>query len=329
MAGILCGLVLLCTSAAAFELRLLQWNPHWECSTQSWCQGDVREALHHVLPANNIDFANVVELAGGYNAPYPFVQMVHTCGRDRVSLLYNSQRWQVSRAGGSIEVGCMEMNDRPFQMQVFEELGNHGRRVLVIGAHFTHYSWYSSVRRAIARVTTATGVEHTILIADTNVDASTSTRTLMSRIGVPWASRSVDSDLHRTCCLNDGFTYTFDRISANFGSSLETSILYETPPAWAMGAFHKGVLATLHEPQPSFMEVAFTDPAAILEHLTLFAFPSIQAIVDGLLGVLFFSFVVVLTLVLMYYFYRPAFHCKVLDRPSVIAQVEFETNRVA
>ena len=118
---------------------------------------------------------------------------------------------QVSRAAGSIEVGCMEMNDRPFQMQVFEERGGHGRRILVIGAHFTHYRWYSSMRRAIARVTTATGVEHTILIADTNIDASTSSRSLMSMIGMPWASRSVDSDLHRTCCLNDGHFLSYDK----------------------------------------------------------------------------------------------------------------------
>ena len=126
-----------------------------------------------------------------------------------------------------------------------------------------------------------------------------------------------------------GFTFAFDRISANFGSSMETSILYETPPPWAMGAFHKGVLATLHEPQPSFVEVALTNPAAILEHLTLFAFPSMSVILDGVLGVLFFSFVVVLTFVVMYFLYRPAYHCKVLDRPSVISQVEFETNRAA
>jgi len=133
-------------------------------------------------------------------------------------------------------------------VQVFEEKGGDSRKVLVVGAHFTHTNMYDSLRDAIASSLAATRAQDVILIADTNVDASTTTRALMYHLAVPRSESTVSSELQRTCCLNDNFTYTFDRISANFGTEMLTTVVFEDLPSWVVprSAFHKGVLVSLY-----------------------------------------------------------------------------------
>merc|ERR1711862_286679 len=61
------------------------------------------------------------------------------------------------------------------------------------------------------------------------------------------------TELLNTCCKDIGYIRPFDRIVANFGTLSNSTLLFDTMPAWAQGQMHNGVIASL---------VGFQSPAA-------------------------------------------------------------------
>eukprot|EP00929_Paragymnodinium_shiwhaense_P089193 TRINITY_DN49391_c0_g1_i2.p1 TRINITY_DN49391_c0_g1~~TRINITY_DN49391_c0_g1_i2.p1 ORF type:complete len:460 (+),score=89.73 TRINITY_DN49391_c0_g1_i2:179-1381(+) len=276
-------------------LNLLQWNPHWECFKDSNCSAGAKAALNELLVARDVDFANLVEFEEGWTAPTGWQAVRKTCGVDTTLLIYNSERWRPLR-GGVVEAsfdGCLERNengdDRPFAGQVFEaanaslDLG-----VLVVGAHYPHVGFYemgtAGLAESVQKALAATNCTAVIAIADFNVDLSKSwavpesldgagsSEKLLEDVGAPGGSDAVvSSELQKTCCANDGFSYTFDRVISNFGRAMDTTMLFHNPsdettiPSWAVinsteighaSEFHKAIFGKLDTrpkpPPPSF-----------------------------------------------------------------------------
>jgi len=235
------------------EIRLLQWNPHWECVAwnQNECGRYAKESVWAELVSHGIDFANIVELgiADG-DLPAGWRAIRRKCGVDVIELMYFSHRWQVSDDDSAFASGCMDRNDRPFIVQQFNDVSasGGGRRIIVVAAHYPHSKERGQLRDALASVAEATGVQATILIADTNEDFSVSNDKVMRDINAPGQLR-VSTDLHNTCCWNNGvnsFAHgnTYDRIIANFGRMVSTTVL--PLPVWGRtGEFHRAVRGVL------------------------------------------------------------------------------------
>lgn len=263
--------------APAHELLLLQWNPHWECTNSEICVESSSSNLTRVLVEYNIDFANVVELAASYVPPVKWGVLGATCGRDTTQLFYNRERW---REVGSATVDCMETMDRPYLVQSFEQLCCERMKLVVVAAHFSHRDWYTSLKRDIRNVMAQSGADRFMLIADTNVPNSRPNHILMDMLGVRGIGRIPSTALHKTCCLNDGYQYAFDRILVNFGEAMSTTVLFEPVPAWvpAGSAFHKALLGRLDlgalptqaptAPPPTMAPAGFDDPSTPEVHAT-------------------------------------------------------------
>jgi len=247
--------------AGTLTITALQWNPHWECFEQSAeCKSRVVEALPGRL-ANGTDFANVVELeADGVALPEGWENITSACRRDVTVLFFNAARWRRASIAGAGERGCMVPDDRPYVVQLFEHR-TEDLKLVVVGAHFPHRQLGSALGEAIQRVVNSTGVDATLLIADTNINRPSawplcpaslcaSSADLMKALGVARAAEVLATDLLKTCCLNPpyGFAFEFDRVIANFGTAMTTELHDDPAPGWAVGAFHKGVTARLTVP---------------------------------------------------------------------------------
>jgi len=236
------------------RLAVLQWNPHWECFVKSSnCTHQAESTLEGLLLNTelDLDFANIVELEDqSYIAPSGWAMLNSTAKRDVTTLFYNSERWTPIAASGAHQAGCMVAQDRPYVVQAFAH-NRRGFSVIVVGAHFPHvlsiYGGMKVLGAAIKSVINATGVTAIVLAADTNMDRHLpygSSGGLMKLLGVPAVEHIVSTDLLKTCCLNDGFHFTFDRVIANFGMDMNTSMLFDPTPAWAFGEFHRAVIGT-------------------------------------------------------------------------------------
>jgi len=232
-------------------LNLLQWNPHWECFEQNLnnCKEEFANSLSSVLVQSDIDFANVVEYNDDHRRlPVRWKAMDHKCGLDQTTLIYNSDRWRLPPEVSSGMMGCMAVKDRPFIVQQFTEAPAWGgvRKVIVVGAHYPHTQDRTSLISALQSVVTFSGEHSVVLLADTNVNRGVPNTKILAEIKAP-AGSAISSALHATCCLNTGFReeMAYDRIIANFGFSMTSSIFLDPPPAWAQGEFHKPIKATL------------------------------------------------------------------------------------
>lgn len=265
------GLLLfgLLASGRAFpDLQLLQWNPHWQCFAWNTnnCTAEASRVLPELLLETDIDFANIIEFDADLPLPesWSSIRSNRSCGKDIVDLVYNHVRWQPS---GEVVSDCMERSplDRPFVVQQFKNT-NTSEEVIVIGAHFPHPASYvfstmneaQVLRDALQVYLRKTSVERVLLIADTNELVNVSSARIMRYLGVP-EGPIVSTSLERTCCFDNGFPApsTFDRIVANFGGHMETTVLFDPLPYWAKevedpndpssrkGAFHKAVTGTL------------------------------------------------------------------------------------
>lgn len=267
-------------AAVAYPLHLLMWNPHWQCFAwdQHNCTSRAENALGLALEASDADFATIVELGDdSYLSPSRFTSLTSKCGRDLVTLIHNERRW---RPAFNASLGCMiglPNEDRPFVVQTYERILNPYERVTIAGAHYPHPdvgiteednlayrkgAHAEHLREALKKERAITGVEQVVLIADTNAWDWVDNREVMETLGVgprAWHPAYLGTTLSRTCCYDVGFPSwgTFDRIIANFGKEMTTSVLFEdTIPSWAeqvhevggqvrKGAFHKPVVGML------------------------------------------------------------------------------------
>lgn len=242
---------LLLDAVAAFKLRLLQWNPHWQCFGQGMdCASPAKESMSAILSLLDLDFANIVDfVTDGYTPPLGWSMMNCTCppkAQQVTTLIYNSDRWRLGVEPKGGQCGCMIPHGRPCIVQQFEHI-NNGSKLIVAGAHFPHNNNYDVLRHAIQSTSNATGVSRVVLIADTNVVRYTSSRTIMQRLGI--RSPIISTDLRRTCCVGNDFYHigTFDRIISNFGLEMTTTVFFERLPAWAAASpqLHKPIMGIL------------------------------------------------------------------------------------
>lgn len=244
----------LCSLAHSAELRLFQWNPHWECFAHQDCSVNVVAELNDLFQTQDLDFANVLEFIS-YTPPTGLTLLTANCGRERTTLFYNATRWRRSPMHMSKDTGCTEDGDRPFIVEVFEQHCCETKvpRLIVVGAHFSHNLRFSKLRDAVAAAMRETETYDVAIIADTDVPISHRTRDIMEAMAVPRAAEYVHTDLENTCCLDTGFEFAYDRISTNFGQGFTTQILFDPTPRWVEPgtAFHKAVLGVLDLGIPS------------------------------------------------------------------------------
>mmetsp|Transcript_16206 Transcript_16206/g.41936 ORF Transcript_16206/g.41936 Transcript_16206/m.41936 type:complete len:337 (-) Transcript_16206:253-1263(-) len=253
------------------DLQLLQWNPHWQCFAwnENNCTEHAQSNLNSMLQASDIDFANIIEFeVDNLTLLEPWTSMRSDCGHDRVDLVYSTSRWRPSSQDGASVKGCMVPADRPFIVQKFNSISNSSGTpsVIVIGAHFPHPQGLedtavagADVLKAALQSVMANTTDHQpiVLIADTNEWNTVPSKDIMAALGVQ-GGNMVSTSLERTCCYDVGFPYwgTFDRIIANFGSDMVTTVFHTPLPAWAeqvrevsgmerKGAFHKAIKGTL------------------------------------------------------------------------------------
>lgn len=174
--------------------------------------------------------------------------------------------------------------NRPYIVQEFVGRGDGAeQRVLVIGAHYSHCGSLGSLPGAVRRVMDATGVRRVVLLADTNRYARNfnqessrmceqtsssgwsppcggglqcppaaicnTSAELLSQL-LPGRRRDdkmvLSTDLQPTCCKAwVGFQFPFDRIIANFGHAMNTTLLDSPTPAWAASEFHRALFGRL------------------------------------------------------------------------------------
>eukprot|EP00932_Pfiesteria_piscicida_P014804 SRR837773.26685.p1 GENE.SRR837773.26685~~SRR837773.26685.p1 ORF type:complete len:227 (-),score=29.08 SRR837773.26685:4-651(-) len=155
----------------------------------------------------------------------PWKALQTECGRDRVALLYNSDRWVPSVDAVAGRVGCMEGNDRPFIVQEFQAREEPIRvgglaasdraplsHLVVIGAHFPHPAGAGTalqsdqvrrLRSALDLVVAASGTKEVVLVADTNEHISTPSSLISQYLGFP-AGQVLSTSLEKTCCFDNG-----------------------------------------------------------------------------------------------------------------------------
>lgn len=284
----------------AAELRLLQWNPHWQCfagNGSTPCGQKVPELLDKRLVSYDVDFANIVELNISWTPPTPWKAIDAVCSPsrlecfDQTTLVFNSDRWAPSKSPSAGANGCIQEvphPNRPYIVQQFDGLRGQPP-VVVVGAHYSHCSSIGSLPGALDQIMNTTGASQVLLLADTNRFAEHfnilntqmchSTKTYAPKCGQPcsgasvcnssseimaqllgrrYAGKVVSSELRPSCCNNAfgvGYTFPYDRILANFGHGMATTLLDDPAPAWAGREFHKAVLGALQvSPEGSAVE---------------------------------------------------------------------------
>ena len=229
------------------EIRIYQWNPHWQCFYSNDCKGRAKWLINHGLRNMQIDFGNVIELVDdSYQPPAGFDMLKSTCNsKENALLIYDSSKWRPSSKGGSRASGCITHRDRAFNVQMFESVSGYPlSQVVVVGAHYPHSINVPRLRQSLAGVIYSTGVENTIFIGDTNQEEGDS-RDVARALGMPRAHAVGSSPLFVSCChkVNEGFVWKFDRIISNFGEVVGARV-FEVP-SWATKSMHRAVHAKI------------------------------------------------------------------------------------
>jgi len=246
-------------------IKMYQWNPHYECfdgSTSPECANNALQQITNTLD-NGVDFANIVELEQNDAFKVPGFQRVsYKCDAsktsDQISFFYNSARWKQETE--PIQ-DCAPTPTRAFQVFSFSYIEDPSFTVVVAGAHFDHANpgqiptvSTSAVGAAIAKQAQISHADKFMFLGDTNVYTNPTTDIQKALLAnAPSLSNDVcistPLDL-RTCCYNQGgsssFPDPFDRIFANFGSSMSYTIDDDPTPSWAKFVkFHRGIEGVL------------------------------------------------------------------------------------
>lgn len=249
------------------------------------CRLNVPRFLDERLALLDVDFSNVVELNISWTPPSPWKSISAECSPsnldcfDQDTLIYNSDRWVPSEESNASAKGCIQdvpHPNRPYIIQHFVSRGGEAH-VIVVGAHYSHCSSIGTLESAIAQVMGATGASRVILLADTNryshnfnegsskmcnqtsgwapscglpcpgaAICNTSSELLAQLLGQRFTGTVVSTDLKPSCCNSwVGFQFPFDRIIANFGEAMNTTLLDDPAPVWAGKEFHKAVFGQL------------------------------------------------------------------------------------
>lgn len=238
----------------------LQWSPHYECFSNPSCTTSAESALNGVLVGRNVSFASVIELEdGAYVPPNGYEKMEDVvCGRDTIALVHHKKwkTWDVNPSRG--EVGCMVDSDRPFG--VYPLYNQETNAIVVVAiAHFPHGPGTSAYSSAAAKLgshinSVVEDVQENqrgpypavVLLADTNAAAGDLTSVQVAgALELADASGLKSTELLKSCCLNSGFPFEYGRIIATHAVSIDTEMLFDPAPQWAIGEFHKAILGTL------------------------------------------------------------------------------------
>lgn len=200
---------------------------------------------------------------------------------DQVTLIYNSAKWVPSEESEGSAKGCIQSvphPNRPYIIQHFRARQGT-EQVIVVGAHYSHCNSIGSLQSATDRIMNSTGVRRLVLLADTNRYApnfnqdssnlceqavadftpacaetcpgaaicNTSKELLVQLTGQYFDGKVLSTELQPSCCSNNwvGFKFPFDRIIANFGLSMKTTLLDDPDPVWVSREFHKAVFGVL------------------------------------------------------------------------------------
>jgi len=259
-------------SFAATSIIGLQWNPHYECFTTNaaTCKASAYDALKEQLTSGDKDFASIVELedAGEFETPADWARQSYTCEQgdpkyaDQISLFYNSAKWKPSI--DTPAMGCsLNGADRAYIVWAFTNIADPSLTAVVVAAHFGHEDVYQSsidtVGPAIGQVATSAGTTNIFFMGDVNEPISKSSDDVMSDLekaaNIDNSNTVESTELLVTCCMDNQFMpasgddqRTYDRVIANFGISMDTTLLFDPAPTWAEGSgseLHKGIVGSL------------------------------------------------------------------------------------
>merc|ERR1711879_2716 len=243
-------------------IKMYQWNPHYECfdgSTSPDCASGALQQITTDLTSDDVDFANIIELEKNEDFTVSGFQRVrYTCdtsaASDQISFFYNSARWKQET---EVTQWCAPSTTRAYQVFSFSYIEDPSSKVVVAGAHFDHANpgqiptvSTTPIAAAIAKQAQDSNADKFIFLGDTNVYTNPTTDIQTALLaGSPSLSNDVcvstPLDAH-TCCYNQGgsssFPDPFDRIFANFGSSMEYTIYDDPAPSWAtLAKFHRAI----------------------------------------------------------------------------------------
>jgi len=247
------------------RIDFLQWNPSHQCLGKSpSCRAGAEKALTEMLQDEkmNLDFATVIGFGDQPYVPPKGWDSITSVGQsDSTTLIYNGSNWKSTPVKtGSNTTGCMVGEEGPYVVTSLYHR-HVGYSAVVVAAHFPpppHFDHgVKELAKAIKFVSTYSFQHKYLLMADTNTnetDAHCSSKELMTRLGGE-PELTVSTDPVNTCCLNNGFTSTFDRIVATFPMKFTTQVLFQPTPRWAAGEFHRAIIGTLHMPMMRSQEV--------------------------------------------------------------------------
>lgn len=125
----------------------------------------------------------------------------------------------------------------PYIMQVFVPdprvaIIGDAARIAVVGAQLPEGQPQSSVgveqiKASLGMLLQAAHAQQVLLAADVKAGAVVPSASVMERLQVPKAAGSISTQLYKTCCKSDGFLYEFDRVMANFGHSMKTTLHHD------------------------------------------------------------------------------------------------------
>merc|ERR1712048_1157380 len=153
--------------------------------------------------------------------------------------------------------------DRAYIVWAFTNIADPSLTAVVVAAHFGHEDVYQSsidtVGPAIGQVATSAGTTNIFFMGDVNEPISKSSDDVMSDLekaaNIDNSNTVESTELLVTCCMDNQFMpasgddqRTYDRVIANFGISMDTTLLFDPAPTWAKGPgseLHKGIVGSL------------------------------------------------------------------------------------
>lgn len=262
------------------SIRVMQWNPHWQCFGNDACAGNATDQLNLQLTNSDrgLDFANVIELeTTSYTAPagWAMVGDYNSCGGkygDWDTLFYDARKWKLV----ANETGCM-YSARSYSIGTFSLVTDPSLVITTVGAHYPQTlnastdayadatsNLSATIRAHIgAHVRVPVPAAKIVLMADTNTEGPEAAAATAGHAGVNrtngelaadlgfWAASNPvappSAKLFKGCCAGDSppFAWQGDRIIANFGKNPVSTVLFDPAPAWVADEFHKGVILEL------------------------------------------------------------------------------------
>ena len=221
------------------NILALQWNPHYQCFTDTTSKTCCTEIVKNYLQQVPFDFANIVALETCYqnldlDPKYTILNYysnttpgceksssAQTCKNDITSIIYDSEKWQTD---GKMYYTCLDPPDRSALAYRFISIKEPNFKLVVVGAHFSHDPDQSleNLRTWLNRNFSVN--ENMLLLADTNIDSPARNNMIISSLqsASVMAPKWTVSKPVISCCYQDSDkprNHMYDIVATNLPQS--------------------------------------------------------------------------------------------------------------